>query len=233
MYPKRGLGDANVQMGTTPRPHAPHSLVRGRPRRGRDRRVKPETQKSGWSLWRDLIPAFRRWRASARSPRSLKLAYIGGFEKAAHRDVQKDRSADAARTARSPQGLVRAWKSSRTEGSLEHISLVMDRDGGAEGEAVSLMTLHSAKGPRIRKRVLRAGRKGCLRASARSKKRAAPASRRATHRPCRTTEAQSRQIIIATTTRRIKAPVGVDQRSVAFLDELPAHKSKITESRAG
>lgn len=31
-------------------------------------------------------------------------------------------------------------------GFLEHVSLVMDRDADGAGEAVSLMTLHSAKG---------------------------------------------------------------------------------------
>src|SRR5207302_5902595 len=32
------------------------------------------------------------------------------------------------------------------QGFLEHISLVMDTDGGADADAVSIMTLHSAKG---------------------------------------------------------------------------------------
>src|SRR5437763_11919803 len=32
------------------------------------------------------------------------------------------------------------------QGFLEHVSLVMDSDGGADSDAVSIMTLHSSKG---------------------------------------------------------------------------------------
>ena len=60
---------------------------------------------------------------------------------------QKDRSADAAGRLENLKELVRSMEEfENLQGFLEHISLVMDRDGGAEDEAVSLMTLHSAKG---------------------------------------------------------------------------------------
>src|SRR5437588_769658 len=60
---------------------------------------------------------------------------------------QKDRSADAAGRLDNLKELVRSMEEfENLQGFLEHISLVMDRDGGAEEEAVSLMTLHSAKG---------------------------------------------------------------------------------------
>ena len=60
---------------------------------------------------------------------------------------QKDRSADAAGRLENLKELVRSMEEfENLQGFLEHVSLVMDRDGGADDDAVSLMTLHSAKG---------------------------------------------------------------------------------------
>ena len=60
---------------------------------------------------------------------------------------QKDRSADAAGRLENLKELVRSMEEfENLSGFLEHISLVMDRDGKADDDAVSIMTLHSAKG---------------------------------------------------------------------------------------
>jgi DNA helicase-2/ATP-dependent DNA helicase PcrA len=60
---------------------------------------------------------------------------------------QKDRSADAAGRLDNLKELVRSMEEfENLQGFLEHISLVMDREGAADEDAVSLMTLHSAKG---------------------------------------------------------------------------------------
>ena len=59
---------------------------------------------------------------------------------------QKDRSADAAGRLENLKELIRSMEEfENLAGFLEHISLVMDTDK-SEGEAVSIMTLHSAKG---------------------------------------------------------------------------------------
>jgi DNA helicase-2/ATP-dependent DNA helicase PcrA len=59
---------------------------------------------------------------------------------------QKDRSADAAGRLENLKELVRSMEEfENLAGFLEHISLVMDSEK-SEGEAVSIMTLHSAKG---------------------------------------------------------------------------------------
>ena len=59
---------------------------------------------------------------------------------------QKDRSADAAGRLENLKELIRSMEEFENLGGfLEHISLVMDTDK-SEGEAVSIMTLHSAKG---------------------------------------------------------------------------------------
>ena len=60
---------------------------------------------------------------------------------------QKDRSADAAGRLENLKELVRSMEEfENLQGFLEHISLVMDTDRGGDTDAVSIMTLHSAKG---------------------------------------------------------------------------------------
>jgi DNA helicase-2/ATP-dependent DNA helicase PcrA len=60
---------------------------------------------------------------------------------------QKDRNADAAGRLENLKELVRSMDEfENLAGFLEHISLVMDTEKGEGGEAVSIMTLHSAKG---------------------------------------------------------------------------------------
>ena len=60
---------------------------------------------------------------------------------------QKDRSADAAGRLENLKELVRSMEEfENLAGFLEHISLVMDADKSESGEAVSIMTMHSAKG---------------------------------------------------------------------------------------
>ena len=60
---------------------------------------------------------------------------------------QKDRCADAAGRLENLKELVRSMEEfENLAGFLEHISLVMDADKSECGEAVSIMTMHSAKG---------------------------------------------------------------------------------------
>ena len=60
---------------------------------------------------------------------------------------QKDRSADAAGRLENLKELVRSMEEfENLSGFLEHISLVMDTEKAEGSEAVSIMTLHSAKG---------------------------------------------------------------------------------------
>ena len=60
---------------------------------------------------------------------------------------QADRSADAPGRLENLKELVRSMEEfDSMTGFLEHISLVMDTDGEAGSDAVSIMTLHSAKG---------------------------------------------------------------------------------------
>ena len=60
---------------------------------------------------------------------------------------QHDRSPQAQARLENLKELVRFMHEFETlQGFLEHVSLVMDADGAAAGDRVSLMTLHAAKG---------------------------------------------------------------------------------------
>ncbi len=141
--PKRGLGDATVQMlhdharkRRIPLSEAARAVVE-------TDELKPKARGS----LRDLIVNFDRWRAQREVTSHTELAEIVLDESGYTEMWQKDRSADAAGRLENLKELVRSMEEfENLQGFLEHISLVMDRDGGAEDDAVSLMTLHSAKG---------------------------------------------------------------------------------------
>jgi DNA helicase-2/ATP-dependent DNA helicase PcrA len=95
---------------------------------------------------RDLLAAFERWRGRKDSLPHTQLAEIVLDESGYTEMWQKDRSADAAGRLENLKELIRSMEEfENLAGFLEHISLVMDADK-SEGEAVSIMTLHSAKG---------------------------------------------------------------------------------------
>ena len=141
--PKRGLGDATVQLlhdharkRRIPLSEAARAVVE-------TDELKPKARGS----LRDLLVSFDRWRARREVVSHTELAEIV-LDESGYTDMwQKDRSADAAGRLENLKELVRSMEEfENLQGFLEHISLVMDRDGGAEDDAVSLMTLHSAKG---------------------------------------------------------------------------------------
>jgi DNA helicase II / ATP-dependent DNA helicase PcrA len=95
---------------------------------------------------RDLLASFERWRTQRDALPHTELAQIV-LDESGYTDMwQKDRSADAAGRLENLKELIRSMEEfENLAGFLEHISLVMDTDK-SEGEAVSIMTLHSAKG---------------------------------------------------------------------------------------
>ncbi len=61
--------------------------------------------------------------------------------------LQAERSVEAAGRLENLKELVRAMEEYETLGDfLEHVSLVMDNDAGTQDEAVTIMTIHAAKG---------------------------------------------------------------------------------------
>ena len=140
--PKRGLGDATVQLlhdharrKRVPLTEAARALIE-------TDELKPKPR----GALRELLGAFERWRAQKDALPHTRLAEIVLDEFGYTEMWQKDRSADAAGRLENLKELIRSMEEfENLAGFLEHISLVMDTDK-SEGEAVSIMTLHSAKG---------------------------------------------------------------------------------------
>ena len=141
--PKRGLGDATVQLLHD------HARKRRIPLTEAARAVieTDELKPKGRGALRDLLAAFERWRAQKDALPHTDLAEIVLDEFGYTEMWQKDRSADAAGRLENLKELIRSMDEFESlAGFLEHIALVMDTDKSEGGEAVSIMTLHSAKG---------------------------------------------------------------------------------------
>ena len=147
---------------------------------------------------------------------------------------QKDRSADAAGRLENLKELVRSMEEfENLQGFLEHISLVMDRDGGAEDDAVSLMTLHSAKGLEFDNVFLPGWEEGLFpsqRTLDEQGRAGLEEERRLAH--VGLTRARRRAKLYFATNRRIHGTWSTTIPS-RFLDELPAPNVEITESKGG
>ena len=141
--PKRGLGDATVQLlhdharkRRVPLTEAARAIVE-------TDELKPKPR----GALRGVLEAFDRWRKQRDALPHNELAEIILDESGYTEMWQKDRSADAAGRLENLKELVRSMEEfENLQGFLEHISLVMDKDKGADADAVNIMTLHSAKG---------------------------------------------------------------------------------------
>src|SRR6187397_561757 len=228
--PKRGLGDATVQMlhdharkKRIPLSEAARAVVE-------TDELKPKARGS----LRDLILHFDRWRAQREVTAHTELAEIVLDESGYTEMWQKDRSADAAGRLDNLKELVRSMEEfENLQGFLEHISLVMDRDAGAEAEAVSLMTLHSAKGLEFDNVFLPGWEEGLFpsqRTLDEQGRAGLEEERRLAH--VGLTRARRRAKLFFATNRRIHGTWSTTIPS-RFLDELPAHNVEITESKGG
>ena len=141
--PKRGLGDATVQLLHD------HGRKRKIPLFDAARAVieTDELKPKARSGLAQRVDMFDRWRNQATALHHTELAEIILDESGYTEMWQKDRSADAQGRLDNLKELVRSMEEfENLQGFLEHISLVMDREDGALDDAVSIMTLHSAKG---------------------------------------------------------------------------------------
>jgi DNA helicase-2/ATP-dependent DNA helicase PcrA len=141
--PKRGLGDATLQMLHDYARKKRIPLTEAASALSATDEMKPKPR---FAL-RDLMASFERWRAKKDSIPHSELAEIV-LDESGYTDMwQKDRSADAAGRLENLKELVRSMEEfENLQGFLEHISLVMDREGAEAEQAVNIMTLHSAKG---------------------------------------------------------------------------------------
>ncbi len=141
--PKRGLGDQTLRLVHD------HARANGLPLLAaagdiattEDLKAKPRRTLA------DLAKNFARWSALLPSARHTDLAETILEESGYTEMWQNDRSAEAPGRLDNLKELIRSMEPYESlPGFLEHVSLVMDAEQNAGLDAVSIMTLHSAKG---------------------------------------------------------------------------------------
>ena len=141
--PKRGLGDTTVK-----RIHA-HARARDIPMyfAAREMIETDELASKARKSLGDLIHNFEVWRSRIDGLRHTELAELILDESGYTAMWQADKSPQSQSRLENLKELVRFMHDFESlAGFLEHVSLVMDTDQGNDGERVSLMTLHAAKG---------------------------------------------------------------------------------------
>jgi len=141
--PRRGLGDATLNiLHTHARAHsipvmqAARTLVE-------TEELKPSQRRS----LADLLAHFDRWQAMVETMPHTELAELILDESGYTAMWQRDKSPKAESRLDNLKELIRVMEVYESlAGFLEHVSLVMDRDGDNGEDMINLMTLHSAKG---------------------------------------------------------------------------------------
>ncbi len=141
--PKRGLGDKAV--ATIHR----HARATQQPLAARRRALLDSdelTPQARRSLG-NFVADFARWRQMAATLPHPELARLMLDESGYTAMLQADRSAESAGRLENLAELARAMEEYETLGAfLEHVCLVMDNDEARQGERVTIMTIHAAKG---------------------------------------------------------------------------------------
>ena len=228
--PKRGLGDATVQLlhdharkRRVPLTEAARAIVE-------TDELKPKPR----GALRGLLESLDRWRKQRDSAAAHELAEIVLDESGYTEMWQKDRSADAAGRLENLKELVRSMEEfENLQGFLEHISLVMDNEKAAEADAVNIMTLHAAKGLEFNTVFLPGWEEGLFphqRTLDDQGRAGLEEERRLAH--VGLTRARKRAKIYFATNRRMH---GLWQTNIPsrFLDELPEAHVEVTESQGG
>ncbi|MGA7328134.1 MAG: UvrD-helicase domain-containing protein [Rhodomicrobium sp.] len=141
--PKRGLGDHTLQTIFQHARAEGISLFHAARQITETEELKPAPRKSLLALTND----FERWRSLSGSMLHTELAELILDESGYTEMWQKDKSPQAQSRLENLKELIRFMEQFDSLGAfLEHVSLVMDADQAAEGDRVSLMTLHGAKG---------------------------------------------------------------------------------------
>ncbi|MBY0583449.1 MAG: UvrD-helicase domain-containing protein [Sphingomonas sp.] len=141
--PKRGLGDKAVQkLHLLARAEGiPLSLAAARILDSDE--LTPQARRALGNFVIDLA----RWRAAANDLPHPELARLILDESGYTGVLQVEKSVEASGRLENLNELVRAMEEYETLGEfLEHVSLVMDNEAGAQDPQVTIMTIHAAKG---------------------------------------------------------------------------------------
>ncbi len=141
--PKRGLGDTSIKRL--------HDLARARgvPMFQAAREIVETEEITGKArrTLSDLVATFERWRGQIDTLKHTELAELILDESGYTAMWQADKSPQAQSRLENLKELVRFMHQFDTlAGFLEHVSLVMDTEQAEDGDRISLMTLHAAKG---------------------------------------------------------------------------------------
>ena len=225
--PKRSIGETTVRLL--------HDYARARDipiLQATEELIQTEEIKSSKTrtALRDLLASFSLWRSKLDQMKHGELAEMI-LEESGYTDMwQQDRSADAPGRLENLKELIRSMEAFESLGGfLEHISLVMDTDNAENQDAVSIMTLHSAKGLEFETVFLPGWEEGLFphqRALDESGRAGLEEERRLAY--VGITRAKQRAMIWFSSNRRIH---GLWQSNVPsrFLDELPEKHVEVIE----
>ncbi|MBZ0164912.1 MAG: UvrD-helicase domain-containing protein [Notoacmeibacter sp.] len=141
--PKRGLGEATIRLIHDTARARQCSMLQAAADLVGTEELKPKPRAS----LREVVENFRRWQAMLENTPHTGLAETILEESGYTAMWQADRSAEAPGRLENLKELIRSMEEYESlRGFLEHVALVMDTEQNAELDAVSIMTLHSAKG---------------------------------------------------------------------------------------
>ena len=141
--PKRGLGDATIRLLHDYARERQIPIIAAAGEMVETEELKPKPR----NTLRAVVTNLRRWSELLPTMKHTELAEQILDESGYTEMWQNDRSAEAPGRLENLKELIRSMEDYESLPSfLEHIALVMDAEQNAETDAVSIMTLHSAKG---------------------------------------------------------------------------------------
>ncbi|MBO6726026.1 MAG: UvrD-helicase domain-containing protein [Rhizobiaceae bacterium] len=141
--PKRGLGEATIRQVHDASRALGVPMLEAAGRLAESDELKPKPR----AALREVAANFARWQGLLDTTPHTELAEII-LEESGYTDMWKnDRSAEAPGRLDNLKELIRSIEEYESlRGFLEHVALVMDAEQNEEMDAISIMTLHSAKG---------------------------------------------------------------------------------------
>ncbi|MET4633867.1 MULTISPECIES: UvrD-helicase domain-containing protein [Kaistia] len=224
--PKRGIGDTTVRLLYDHARARQIPIIQAADELVHTEEIKPKTR----GALRELLASFELWRSKLAAMKHGELAEMILEESGYTEMWQQDRSADAPGRLENLKELIRSMEEFESlPGFLEHIALVTDTDRAENQDAVSIMTLHSAKGLEFETVFLPGWEEGLFphqRALDESGRAGLEEERRLAY--VGITRAKQRAMIWFSSNRRIH---GLWQSNVPsrFLDELPEKHVEVIE----